>query len=75
MNLLPIIGVDDASTGSICEKYINKMQIMTQLTPFNKIFSPAVGGNQKLTSTMKMTKIAGVTTIHLYILEALSIVR
>jgi hypothetical protein len=55
------------STGSNCEKYTSKAQIIMQVIPFKKIFSAAVGGNQKLTSTIKTMTTAGVTTIVLNI--------
>jgi hypothetical protein len=64
-----------ARTGSSWEKYISKMQITTQLIPFKRIFSPACGGSQKLVRIMKITKMAGVTTIALYIEELRWIVR
>jgi hypothetical protein len=34
--------------GSFCEKYMRKMQIMMAVQPFSMIFSPAVGGSQKV---------------------------
>lgn len=65
---IPIKGELAASVGSNCEKYISKIQITTQATPFSNSFSlPACGGNQKLTNVIKTITIAGVTTITLNI--------
>lgn len=64
--MLPINGVDVASMGSSWEKNTNNIEIT--VTPFRNSFSKlACGGNQKLTSVMKTTTIAGVTTIALNI--------
>lgn len=53
--------------GSNCEKYTSNIQITTQATPFSNSFSPACGGNQKLTNVIKTITMAGVTTIALNI--------
>lgn len=55
--------------GSSFEKYISNIQITIQATPFSNSFSPAWGGNQKLTKVIKTITIAGVTTIALNIGE------
>lgn len=62
---VPIRGEPDARMGSNCEKYISNIQITIQATPFSNSFSPACGGNQKLTNVIKTITIAGATTIAL----------
>lgn len=64
---LPIKGGVAERMGSSCEKYTSNIQITTQATPFSNSFSPACGGNQKLTNVIKTITIAGVTTIALNI--------
>lgn len=64
---VPIRGELAESIGSSCEKYISKIQITIQATPFSNSFSPACGGNQKLTNVIITITIAGVTTIALNI--------
>lgn len=63
----PINGGLAAKIGSSREKYISNIQITIQARPFSNSFSPACGGNQKLTNVIRTTTIAGVTAIALNI--------
>lgn len=72
---LPMSGGEIARIGKSCEKYIKSMQMITQVIPFNKIFSPLCGGNQKLASVMTTINVAGVQATALYIGDTLRKVK